>query len=585
MTASISAWRHDRVWSTHLLCAFVAVVFLLVLTPTAGAARTAASVGIGSARAGHHHIDRWGWESGHRLRTTPHSNANRHRAHAAVVGGSGISIEQAPWQVTVLSAVPFEEDGEVFFEILFCGGSLLDATHVITAASCLFNPETGAQQPAKDIAVLAGVSNIESETEATEQFSEAVALRVHPYFSYSDGPGAPDDVAVVALKEALVLSSAAGSAVNAIDLADVGSAPTEGAQVDFTGFGQEIASENGNGSLNSLTMALGFSRSCGGEADAVFLCASASTGAACGGDGGSGLSTLGATPTLIGALDTIDGGSGAHCANGSIGGFVNLTAPEVRDFIEGSPSPPPAPRGGGAVIAGVTVVGHSLTCEPGSWSHSPTFSYSFVNSSNKQALQQGSSSTYALSTADIGRTILCEVQAANAGGTGVGRTPALPAIEAAPVPAGGGESPSGVLPPAPAGPSMPPPNTATETGSMSLAGTNIAVERNGTALVKLHCLGTSGCPGKLTLTAKRTVKANGKRKTSTLTIATVSFSVEANTTTTVKLKLDAAGRALLGTDHGRLSARLTVLEQEPAPPRSQVKSVQLIEQKTSGKKR
>ncbi len=584
MTASSFARQSSRAWSTRALCVFVTFVLTLMLASAADAARMTVPASVRSARLVHHHEDRRSWDSAHHLRTTPRS-ANRNRAHAAIVGGSGISIEQAPWQVTVLSAVPVEEGGKVVFAILFCGGSVLDATHVITAASCLFNPETGAQQPAEDIAVLAGVSNIESETEATEQFSEAVALRVHPYFSYAAGPGAPDDVGVVTLKEALVLSSAAGSAVNAIGLADVGSAPTEGAQVALTGFGQEIASDNGDGSLNSLAMVLGFSRPCGGEADAVSLCASAATGAACSGDGGSGLSTPGATPTLIGTLDTIDVGSGEHCANGSISGFVNLTAPEVRGFIEGSPAPPPAPRGGGAVIAGVTVVGHSLTCEPGIWSHGPTFTYSFVNSSSKQVLQHGSSSTYALSTADIGRTILCEVQAANAGGTGVGRTPALPAIEAATAPTGGGESPSGVLPPAPTSASIPPPSTATETGSVSLAGTNIAVQRNGTALVKLHCLGVSGCLGKLTLTAKHRVKANGKLKTSTLTIATVSFSVEADTTATVKLKLDAAGRALLGTDHGRVSARLTLLEREPAPENSQAKSVQLIEQKTNGAKR
>src|SRR2546425_1023115 len=108
--------------------------------------------------------------------------------------------------------------------------------------------------------------------------------------------------------------------------------------------------------------------------------------------------------------------------------------PRVTGLHRRRRSPPLAPRGGGVVIEGVTVAGHSLSCRPGSWSNSPAFTYAFINSANHQVLQQGPSPTYALSEADVGRAILCQVAASNAGGTGLGRTVALAAVRPAPPP-------------------------------------------------------------------------------------------------------------------------------------------------------
>jgi hypothetical protein len=54
--------------------------------------------------------------------------------------------------------------------------------------------------------------------------------------------------------------------------------------------------------------------------------------------------------------------------------------------------------------------------------------YVFVNSANKEVLQSGGSATYQLTKANIGMALSCEVLASNAGGTGVARTVALPAI-------------------------------------------------------------------------------------------------------------------------------------------------------------
>lgn len=121
--------------------------------------------------------------------------------------------------------------------------------------------------------------------------------------------------------------------------------------------------------------------------------------------------------------------------------------------------------------------------------------------------------------------------------------------------------------------SSPPPMV---TGSVSLASTNVAVQSNGMALVKLNCLGIESCHGKLTLTARSTAKAKGSKKARAATIGTVSFTISGEETKMVRIKLDAAGRALLSSDHRRLDASLEVLELAPSPENTQTKAVRLV---------
>jgi hypothetical protein len=335
------------------------------------------------------------------------------------------SIEQIPWQVAIFAE--FEVEGKKVS--LLCGGSIIDLSHVVTAAHCAFNPVTSQPLSAASFVVLAGASSItaqEIKEGPTVQARFVGGSRIHPGFNYAAGPGTPDDVAVLQLAEPLKASSA----VKAIGLPSSTSDPPESATLIVSGFGEENPiTEELNGKLYSLGMGLGFSRKCGGEADALFLCGSNTGGTACSGDSGGGV-IYGST--LVGVVDIVEVVAKQRCHNGAVNGFVNLTAPEIRDFIEGSEAPPKAPRGGGVAIRGVPTLGHSLTCEPGSWSNGPTFTYAFMSSANAQVLQQGSSPTYGLSGADVGRIILCEVQATNAGGTGVARTTALAPIQPAP---------------------------------------------------------------------------------------------------------------------------------------------------------
>jgi hypothetical protein len=119
---------------------------------------------------------------------------------------------------------------------------------------------------------------------------------------------------------------------------------------------------------------------------------------------------------------------------------------------------------------------------------------------------------------------------------------------------------------------------ATSGSDVLLASTNVAIQRDGTALVKLYCKGSASCGGKLTLSAQATSKAKGKRKR-TITIGTAGFSVSAGETATVKVKLNAAGRRLLGAAHGHLNAHLAIVQSTPGPTQTQTKSVHLLQQR------
>jgi hypothetical protein len=129
-------------------------------------------------------------------------------------------------------------------------------------------------------------------------------------------------------------------------------------------------------------------------------------------------------------------------------------------------------------------------------------------------------------------------------------------------------------------------------GGVALAATSITVQSNGTALVKLNCLGIAGCHGKLTLTAKVTAKVKGrsrgdgkKASVGAISSGSAGFSIAGDETKTVRVALDAAGRALFKADHGHCNASLAILELAPNPKNTQTKTVRLVQANAHDKTR
>ncbi len=162
--------------------------------------------------------------------------------------------------------------------------------------------------------------------------------------------------------------------------------------------------------------------------------------------------------------------------------------------------------------------------------------------------------------------------------------------------AGGGESPSGGGTPGGGGSitttmtsSTATPSTATASGgvlgttaasgSVSIAGSLVTVQRSGEAAVMLSCASAVTCSGKLTVAVK--MKGKGKKKAKMQTIGAATFSILAGRTETVKFKLTAAGRTLLGAVHGHLTASLTVIKTSPTPSATQSKIIHLTLRKAA----
>ena len=127
------------------------------------------------------------------------------------MGGTRIAVTSVPWQVYVAVG-----------SNLACGGSVLDARHVLTAAHCVVPEGQATPRPASDFTVWAGYDNLTAATApAGSQQVGVTALRVHPYY---EERSKADDVAVLTLGSALSF----GPRVQPIALAPVGGAPAPG---------------------------------------------------------------------------------------------------------------------------------------------------------------------------------------------------------------------------------------------------------------------------------------------------------------------------------------------------------------------
>lgn len=349
-----------------------------------------------------------------------------------IINGQEASIEQTPWLVYIEGG-PFEENGKTF--TTSCGGAILDTTHILTAAHCVDVEGTTTPEPAEGYEILAGDSYDYLESPTMELRSVA-SIRRDPYFSVSP---VGDDVAIMTLAQPLVFSSA----VQPIALVASGATPTPGTTLAVSGFGKEEGAPESkpSGNLYSTTLTAIGTRTCWETSEqalqatvavssAVVLCAQSPTSATCQGDSGSPI-TEGSPAVQVGIVDLGSPG----CPTGKPDIFTNVAAPEIHAFIEGSEAPPRAPRP--ASPPALKSVGPApaalspLTCEPGSWSGSPTLTYTFQPASAAApALQSGAGNVFAPPTSLLGTALVCAVQASNAGGVATDFSVASPAIAA-----------------------------------------------------------------------------------------------------------------------------------------------------------
>jgi hypothetical protein len=354
-----------------------------------------------------------------------------------IINGPQTPISSVPWQVFLLEV---DEEGEGL-----CGGSILDKTHILTAGHCVVSDSTQKPNPASDFAVIAGATAVGGffggcgfgclAAEPNTAVGDPVSLiRVHPYRNIAVGV---DDVAVLTLEQPLELSAADN--MQAITLAPAGSSPAAGAALSVSGYGKQegIEQNKTTTALHSTTLTALGNDACRGafinDADdsPVTLCAAGPNTATCQGDSGGPL-TEGSPAVQVGIVDY----GPNECPPGKPDAFVNVAAPEIRDFIEGSESPPTASRSTSPPeiksVGPAPVDFGPLTCEAGGWSTPPSsLTYTFqTENAAATALQSGAGNVFTPPSSLVGTPLVCIVQATSPGGTATARSATTPALAA-----------------------------------------------------------------------------------------------------------------------------------------------------------
>jgi hypothetical protein len=323
--------------------------------------------------------------------------------HARIVGGSTTTIMDRPFQVALVGK-DFPQPG---LPRVICGGSLVDATHVVTAAHCVTDSDTGLPYPPDVLDVIAGTDDLNN----VQRRVTLDAIQADGAFSFLTFRG---DAAVLTLHEPLPLDT---PRMQAIGLA--GASPAPGATVTVSGFGDQFTGSNaGSTTLRAVDVQVDDDTSCnaayGGALDpAQMLCASATGKDACQGDSGGPLTAGG---QLVGIVS-----SGGDCADPSAPGiYTEVASPVIRSFLTG-PRPltghPPA-------VTGPLNVGSTVTCDPGQWDQAASLTYAFYAASPLRLLRAESPSpSYTLAAGDLGQSVFCTVHAVSAGAGGRLTTP------------------------------------------------------------------------------------------------------------------------------------------------------------------
>jgi hypothetical protein len=324
---------------------------------------------------------------------------------AASIGSRAVSSPwEAPW--SVLLSMRSGSGGAS------CSGSIVDATHVVTAAHCAYDER--APWPLGAYSVAAGIADAsKSADHGEEQVREVSAARVAPGFV----PGEfGDDVAVLRVEPPFDLSAAG---IATIPQVDQGSGLPAGSTARLFGWGQ-VENGRSDGMLHRLDQGLLEQWQCTYGVPSM-LCAWSATGAACAGDSGGGLVTASDPPVLLGVSNFVIYPASA-CAAGNLTAYTDLSTPEIHSWLLGDTDPPQAPRAEiKALLWGDLESGGTAICDAPKWTGEPTITTKFIyttpGSYATQIVQQGTSNKYALGSKDVGHWLICVSVASNDAGT------------------------------------------------------------------------------------------------------------------------------------------------------------------------
>jgi secreted trypsin-like serine protease len=349
---------------------------------------------------------------------------------ARIYGGAEVAdIAEVPFQAALVLNPYQASVGQ------FCGGSIRDATHVITAAHCMYdNPYTQPGQAIDPAAldVLVGTADLADES-APAQRVGVIAVSFEP--RYGSSSLFAYDAAVLTLVTPLDLTSGPARAATRVAPTEWSATPP-GTLLWVSGWGKIDSGEYPN-VLHEAQVPLRDDTSCdtayGGAIDGpIMVCAGDAVHDSCFGDSGGPLSVdvdgPPRAPSDLRLAGIVSFGP-SDCADPVRPGVYTEIDGPVRAFVEAA-TPTPAPRSASSpAIAGTARVGEMLTCAPGAWSQSPVYSYRFDRGST-MVRGPSSDASYTVQPSDLGAQLRCEVTATNPGGYGIAASGPSAPVEA-----------------------------------------------------------------------------------------------------------------------------------------------------------
>jgi hypothetical protein len=381
---------------------------------------------------------------------------------ARVIGGVTATPSDAPWQALVLPA------GYI------CGGSILDATHVVTAAHCVYDEVAQAIVNPGDVTVRAGITD---RLVAGGQSSAVTAVSIYPgYLPYEE----TGDAAILTLATPLTFTSD----VQNVDLTDVGWRPVDGVtDLRLSGWGSTVARSPYDDASSAtasrwlkVVKTLTSTDGCASVYDGFFddaklLCAGEANLDACQGDSGGPLAVQDNGIWKLAGIVT--GGAGCGWA-GYPGFYARVSEPGIHDYL--------LTRGANAhiedpyftrqpAIVGEALPGHTVECDSGDAANA--YAYSIALAENG-VITDEFSTVMDLDDGDVGATISSVVVAYGLTGKVQATSPGVLVRSAQPV----------MAPPAAPRPVAPKPVAPTPTAPADTAAPTTRVLRS-------HCTRTS----------------------------------------------------------------------------------------------
>ena len=257
------------------------------------------------------------------------------KAHVRIVGGTATPITTTPWQVAILYAGTSNT-----WDAQFCGGTIRDATTIVTAAHCVDG------YPASTFDVLAATATLGNGSGQRIAVSD---VQVDPAYTGVGGAGS-DDAALLKLSSPITLSSSAqplplisASEATAIDSpSDVFTTSGWGSTIGYAPTNTSPATSFPTG-LRSVSVPFVSDAGCsayGSDLDpTTMMCAGAAGKDSCQGDSGGPLAyNTGGTWRLAGIVSFGDG-----CASaGYPGVYSEVAATSIHNFLSGLTPPAPA---------------------------------------------------------------------------------------------------------------------------------------------------------------------------------------------------------------------------------------------------